>query len=127
MRYPLGVTRWKSILSLVCLAVWLPAISHCKLESMDAFKFLTCCSHEGKAAHQDDDCRKDVCAGVESGLYKIRDNGPLVTPVVSVFLFLLAPPVFEDSAAEAVIETAAAPFELTRSWQFSLRAASPPR
>lgn len=115
------------VLSLVCL--WVPATLHCKLEELPGLQFLSCCDHGETAPHQDDDCETDACAMVEGGLYKSAN--PKVT--------ILPPPVIvvRDLASrpEAELESARFRFrqlsekspDLPVTWQFSSRAALPPR
>ena len=122
--------KWlKTITVLAMLALWLPATNHCRLESISALAFLVCCDHEGGAPHQDNDCDTDGCAVVESGFYKTEDaKVDAVAPVLVMAVFLLPtveqiallPPLLAD------FFTIASP-ELPVTWQFSFRAALPPR
>jgi hypothetical protein len=64
------VSRWKAIISLFCLAVWLPATQHCQLENLPGLAFLQCTADtEGQP-----DCSGDSCDVVERGAYKVPDS-----------------------------------------------------
>ena len=66
----IGVKRWKAVLSLLCLAFWLPATQHCSLENLPGLSFLRCAGDtDGKS-----DCAGDSCDTVEKGSYKPSDN-----------------------------------------------------
>ncbi len=116
-------------MTLALAAFWLLAINHCKLEQIPVLSFLVCGDHDDAAPHQDNDCDTDGCATVEDGLYKTEET----QPGISAPVFLLAAslvPTLEDCAhvpfAHADFSTVASP-ELPVTWQFSFRAAAPPR
>ena len=69
-----NVTWLRTILVLTMAVLWLPLSVHCELEQIPALDFLACCPDEDMAPHQDDDCETDVCAVVESGLYKVEER-----------------------------------------------------
>ena len=122
------VNPWKTIISLIILAIWLPATLHCKLENLPGLSFLICCSDEDATPHQEDDCDTDGCAWVESALYKTPDNGPLVAPVVLVLsAFVAAPDDKELAEPESNFRLNLFPPELPQNWHFSRRAAPQPR
>ena len=115
--------------ALVLAVLWLPVSVHCQLEQLPGLEFLSCCSHEDTAPHQDDDCAGDACAVVESGLYKIEERQAS-----------LSAPEFESSPGQALpsemvpispgadnLVFSTVPPELSRTWQFSLRTALPVR
>lgn len=110
------------------LGLWLAATNHCRLEQIPALGFLSCCEDGGNT--QDDDCQADGCASLEDGLYKTENNqAQVVTPVFVLVEF----PALHGKSLECSDESGrcvllnSAPLELPRTWQFSLRAAAPPR
>ncbi|HKS37334.1 MAG TPA: hypothetical protein VJW76_09110 [Verrucomicrobiae bacterium] len=122
------MNSWKRILAAALLVLWVPLTMHCRLESLPGMEFLACCPHEEAAPHQDSDCDDDACAVVESASYK-TENGRIAipTPVLVPALFLA--PLLRLEAIPAVNHLAfekPSP-ELPVSWQFSFRAALPPR
>jgi hypothetical protein len=129
----LSPVNWlKPILAMGVLALWLPASNHCRLEQLPGLGFLSCCEHElasEAAGHHEDDCNDDWCAVVEQGLYK-TDNQRIVAnaPTAVAALFLLSCPdrVRELISALPPRRADVAP-ELSKIWQFSFRAAAPPR
>lgn len=67
-------------MTLVCLAVWLPATQHCRLENVPGLGFLHCESD----SPGDSDCKGDSCDAVEHGAYKVPDNADLeVLPILA--------------------------------------------
>ena len=103
-------------------------MSHCDLERLPVFEFLSCSTQPDTAPHEDQDCEQDGCALVESGLYRAEDQPAwFPTPVLVLSLFLL--PV--DEVAPAILPSGgalgSAPPELSRIWQFSFRTALLPR
>ncbi len=117
---------------LALVALWLPATLHCKLEELPGLQFLACCDHGESAPHQDDDCRTDSCAMVEEGLYKNSNPKVIVLPPVFVVVPDFSSPATADaqlsllSLFQTRLVTDRAP-ELLVTWQFSSRAALPPR
>lgn len=121
--------RFRSIVSLLLVAVWLPAISHCKLEVLPGFSFLVCGDQADDAPHQDNDCDSDGCAQFEDGLYKTEDAQDLASVPVFVpadFLGLALERVSWPSPG-LLDFPATGPPELPVTWQFSRRTALPVR
>jgi hypothetical protein len=121
------MNRLKTMITLAVLALWLPATNHCRLELIPALEFLACCVHENAAPHEDKDCETDGCATVEEGFYKSDDLR--ITPVAPDFLLsahALTLAVASSHPFYTALPTTAPP-ELSKVWQFSFRAAAPPR
>jgi len=125
--------KWlKTILVMAVLAFWVPATNHCRLELIPGLEFLDCCSHsedEKASEHHENECSDDLCAQVEDGLYKAETNHVVVDAPPASCLGVL-PVVLEhilspDRASPIRPETS--PPELSKTWQFSFRAAAPPR
>jgi len=124
-----GVKWFTTVMSWVMLALWLPVTNRCSLEQIPGFAFLACCTQEGGNT-QDEDCQKDGCDVLENGLYKTESNQVKVAVPFFAPVDFLAPPAMESGAPEALVNwflrTSATP-EILKSWQFSFRAAAPPR
>jgi hypothetical protein len=120
------VNRWKAILSLLCLAVWLPATQHCKLENLPGLAFLQCA---GDTPTNSDCGDGDQCDQVERGLYKSESTTLVLTPPAIVALFVAAElsEQFESSQILTIGAKVAPPPDLPTSWQFSSRTALPVR
>jgi hypothetical protein len=123
----------KTILVMAVLAFWLPATNHCRLELIPGLEFLDCCVHSAdqqSSEHHENDCDDDLCAQVEEGLYKAESNR-IVVEAPSASLLDILPALLEltPTAERASIGTRpdTSPPELSKTWQFSLRAAAPPR
>ena len=121
--------KWLKIIAMFgLLGLWLGASNHCKLEEIPGLSFLVCCDHDGAAPHQDNDCDTDGCAQLEDGLYKTEDSK--VAVMSASFLPVCVPTVPE---MQACVQNAFTDFlpvaspELSVTWQFSFRAALPPR
>lgn len=123
--------KWlRTIVVLTLAALWLPVSVHCQLEQLPGLEFLSCCNHEDTTApHQDDDCKGDACAVVESGLYKTEERqislpAPDWMPVAS---YCALRPEACFCAEVRSSHQGTAPPELSRVWQFSFRTALLPR
>ena len=82
------VKRLKLITVLAILALWPPAINHCRLEQIPGFAFLTCIDQEETASHGNNDCDNDGCAMVESGFRKTDDaNVDRMVPLLPAGFF----------------------------------------
>jgi hypothetical protein len=116
------------MLTLMLVALWPLVTSHCKIEQLPGFGFLACVGEKPEASHQED-CETDSCAAVESGLYKTEDGRQTVpTPPASMSLILTASLLeAAQSAGADNVAVDVAPSDLRTSWQFSSRAALPPR
>jgi len=111
------------------VALWPLVVSHCDLEQFPGLKFLACGDGATETPHQDNACKTDSCASVESGLYKTA-SGRLEVPTPSVALspFLTASLLEAtrlDSASNVTFDSA--PPEIPGAWRFLLRTALPPR
>jgi hypothetical protein len=111
------------------VALWLPATLHCQLEELPGLQFLTCCDHETEAPHQDDDCQTDFCAMVEGGLYKTNGSKVTAAPMAARLIddFALAASTDAQAPGRRGLPATANLAELSVTWQFSYRAALPPR
>lgn len=118
----------KTLLTLLLVAIWPLAMSHCKLEQLPGFAFLACAT-DADATHAETNCDTDNCASIESGLYKTEDTQQSVP----------APPLVKSSFQTTTVLAETEPAsgctdhfdpiapELPKSWQFSFRTALPPR
>ena len=109
-------------------AFWLLAIDHCKLEQFPCFRFLACCEPEVGAPFQDKDCETDGCAAVERGLYKSERTHSRISPPVYQLAVFLTRSLGEQVQRSLNLDFATVdPPGLSATWQFSVRAAAPPR
>ena len=123
----ISVKSFRTLLTLVLVALWPLATSHCDLEQLPGFAFFACTEESPTAApHQDNDCETDSCASIESGFYKTEDSQQVPTPPLALSELLTAVLVTELSSVSN-FDPETIPLELSRNWQFSLRAALPPR
>ena len=129
MRILTFVKLFRTLVTLLLVALWPLATSHCNLEQLAGLEFLACADEPAAVApHQDNSCETDSCASVESGFYKTEDGSQLVpTPSLVPSAFLTA--VLAEAAQPASIRQIShfAPPDLPRVWQFSFRTALPPR
>ncbi len=123
------VKSLRILLTLLLVALWPLVTSHCSLEHMPGLEFLACADEAAAAPHQENDCETDSCASVESGFYKTEDGRQVVpTPPLAASPFLTAGLLEAAQPATAgCIVFDSAPPELPKVWQFSHRAAAPPR
>ena len=113
------------------LALWLPASNHCRLELLPGLDFLTCCTHDVPDAdtHHKDDCQTDSCETVEAGLYKTESHRVMVPAPVLVLVASITPDLETLTRAQplSIAAPGTYPPELPKVWQFTFRAAAPPR
>jgi len=125
--------KWlKTILVMAVLAFWLPATNHCRLELIPGLEFLACCGHsedEQAGEHHENECADDLCAQVEDGLYKAESNQVVVEAPPASHLGVLPAALEQTPSPERAgpARLDSSPPELSKTWQFSFRAAAPPR
>jgi len=122
------VKSFRTLLTMLLVALWPLVTSHCDLEQLPGFEFLAC-TDEAAATHAESDCATDTCASVESAFYKTEDAQLLVpTPplIPSNLLTTVLPSPVEPAVTSKVVFDSAPP-ELPQVWQFSFRTALPPR
>ncbi|MEI7939727.1 MAG: hypothetical protein WCK27_23845 [Verrucomicrobiota bacterium] len=112
--------------------LWVAAGSHCRLEILPGFEFLSCCQHsdvEKNPTHHEKDCQDDGCAAVELGFYKLAKPQPAPLKPLRMFVAWLVPLPYSCQAGESVclVPASSSPPDLPRIWQFSQRTALPPR
>jgi hypothetical protein len=128
-RHLLTVRFVRTVLIVALAFLWTAASNHCKLEQIPGLEFLSCCTHDETAPHQDDDCQDDGCATFENQLYKTENARNSLPSPALLFAAFLNPGWAELSAPRAInpVLPDAAPTGLSRVWQFSYRTALPPR
>jgi hypothetical protein len=112
--------------------LWVAAGSHCLLEVLPGFEFLSCCQHpetEKTPAHHEKDCGGDACVTIELGFYKAaQPQSALLKPSLSFVAWLIASPdVCLAGPSDSLLSVSSSPPELVRFWQFFQRTALPPR
>ena len=112
--------------------LWVAVSFHCRLEVLTGFEFLSCCQHsksEQSPAHHEKECTDDGCAAVERGCYKPEklQDAPVI-PLVAFVVWMSPLPQHEQALAfDHLVSISPSPPELPKAWQFSQRAALPPR
>ena len=113
----IGVKRWKAILSLVCLSLWLPATHHCQLEKLPGLAFLECTGDSSEKSN----CEGDSCDAVEKGLYKSSDNHAVLAVLAAVFVVQAPVSLTPEPAAPFTYEIAlisSPPRHRCESWEW---------
>lgn len=118
----------RHLVALLLLGLWLPATLHCELEAAGIDELLGLQDHHAGMTGEDgdDDARHSidgVSYRLESGVAKIS------TTDVTLFRDLSGAISVAPSTArpQIVAPPATAPPEVARAWQFTRRAAAPPR
>ncbi len=129
MLHLLIVRMLKKVMVLLLVLAWVPLTSHCKLESIPGLEFLACLSDGDSHNQQDSDCDDTECCQLEKSLYK-TEKSHLVLPSPDFLPFSPALVVdlanaLPDEVGVGMLTTA--PPELTKTWHFISRTASPPR
>jgi hypothetical protein len=127
--YLLPVQRLKTVVAVVLALVWLPAVSCCLIDASGLFGKQDCCSKEHSHSVPGlGNCDKP-CGALASASYLPQQDQVLVIAPVVV-------PWFDGAHLLALAQRpvrvrrdfpATAPPELAGHWQFSFRAAAPPR
>jgi hypothetical protein len=115
---------------LAIVAFWALMTNHCGLEMIHGLEFLACSPQTETAPHQPTDCGDDNCATVESGLYRVEEGqiAAAKAPVRAVaFAWAILSDLTALDASPSHVPPDTSPPELARVWQFSSRAALPPR
>ena len=78
-----ALSRWHRFATVALLALWLPALHHCRLEQLPTLGFLPCTPHTVATAPEapapgtdtpcEPECDDDGCALVEQGFFKLED------------------------------------------------------
>ena len=108
---------WKAIVSLVCLAIWLPATQHCRLERLPGLGFLHCPNDTPGTS----DCQGDACDTVEKGSYKKSENADLmVLRLPALFVVKITPLILQEAKPVSVATALSVgpPREAPERWQF---------
>ncbi len=119
--------RFRNLLAIALVALWLPATLHCQLEAAGVDELFAC---EVDHCKSDAEPPRDTCDVVESSWIKL--NAPSVLLAAPSFCrcircFLLQPPELPMDALPGINEAVQAPAELTHSWHFLARTAPPAR
>jgi hypothetical protein len=124
------VKSFRTLLTLLLVALWPLVTSHCNLEPFAGLEFLSCAEAPANAApHQENGCETDSCASVESGSYKTEDGRQVVPApslIPSAFLTAILLEATQPVASQNIAPHFTPP-ELPKVWQFSFRTALPPR
>jgi len=119
----------KTILIVLFAGFWLAASSHCAWEQLPGFSFFVCSPASGASSSSPaSHCADEFCKLVENGNYlpsqqHCSDLKPPVAELSSLPAFVEVP-LPNPASAGVTIEI---PPELPKTWQFSSRAALPPR
>src|SRR5262245_6014729 len=119
--------RWlKTVVVMAMLALWLPATNHCRLEQIPGLEFLRCVADSSSKG----DCSSDGdgCLAVESGFYKVENTKVKIGQPPLIPAALLTQLVLERAAPRVPVAVSSIDsLELPKRWQFTYRAAAPPR
>jgi hypothetical protein len=123
----------RTFLAIAIATLWVAVGSHCRLELLPGLGFLSCCLHpqsEPSPSQHEDDCAGDGCSAIESGFYKLENSevAPIEPLLPLLAALTVAPePGAPNAPAVEVLIASSPPKTDPRPWQFSQRAASPPR
>ncbi len=129
--YLAEVTLAKKIFGSGLIAFWVLMSNHCAWERIPALQFLSCSPLAEAGTHQPSDCGDtDACATVESGQCKSEEDrvsAPKASVLAVAFVLELLSELVALEPSATQISAELTPPELARAWQFSFRAALPPR
>jgi hypothetical protein len=116
------VNQLKTIIAAVLLVLWIPAGSMCLAENAGLLaKNAGCCD--------DQSSETSPCCALASATYKMDENAPTKALSLAQIFVSIDPANLDCSRPQffRVAECRVSPPELSTSWQFSSRAALPPR
>lgn len=123
----------RRIAALLLVAVWLPALLHCRLEAAGLFLGAECCSEtHAPAPTSAETCADDSCE-VAEGEFTPPSSSSLAAPAPLLCACLFCSDVIAPTLAvtpppvTGLDEVDASPPEITRTWVFVTRAALSPR
>jgi hypothetical protein len=105
--------------------LWLPMVSHCRLESIPSLAFLQCVADADSA--ETSHCDDSGCCSLEDSSYKAGYNRltlPEFVPAVIIAAFVMPTPPAEQMKMGRLIHP---PPDQHIAWQFFARTALPPR
>ena len=123
------LSRLKTIVSLMVLALWATCTLRCELEVLAGSAAMSCCDEAGEESNQAPaQLQHCICSFVQSGGFIVeRSNVPIPLPSDALFIPTAPPQAGVSLSALAPADLIFSPPELAKSWQFSYRAAAPPR
>jgi hypothetical protein len=112
----------------VVAALWLVASSHCLLEGVSAFSFLSCAAAGASESSPASHCDDAACQVVESGQYvsSVQAKAPAAALGIVVLDLTMSAETPQVPELSGGVLTGAPP-DLPKTWQFRLRAALAPR
>jgi hypothetical protein len=122
------VRHLKTTLCALLVVLWVPLFSHCLLERAGVWSADDCCTENAGSAEApcNAPCSDQICC---DQIYKAADRRPDVAAPVPVLLEQVLAPCDEstDGSQAPFDSLTTSPPELPVLWQFSSRAALPPR
>ena len=117
----------RAMLTILLAVAWLPLTAHCQLEKLTELEVLRCGSMGTAAASGSSPCDDASCCGWEFGQYRLPQAQTPVSASYDAVVPLVLPRLDLDRCPELTAGAVAALPKPPRPWQFSLRAAPPPR
>ena len=116
--------RLKTVLTLLFLALWVPATGHCQWESILTLE--TACGNHATASEPGEDCCTSQCKALENGFTKSnpQTGADLNAAFLDAVFVVIEPP---ETAVSPGEYTTSAPPDLSPRWHFVRRAALPVR
>lgn len=125
-----SVRALKTFFVLLLLGTWFPCTVRCSMEMMASVEPLACCDNSkvgNDSSQTPASSEQCVCTWMRSGGYAFQKCAPLNAPEDVLLLFTLSPHIEESPTDPALPKFVFSPPELSTSWQFYFRTASPPR
>jgi hypothetical protein len=118
------MSRWRTLVAFVVLALWMPATSHCALEAAGFLEVGCCCNGDGDGTA---DGATGECAPIDRSLQSQSTTVVTCSPVLVLEYTLERP--LEALASAPLVEYVEArrPDDWLRRWNFEHRMAPPAR
>jgi hypothetical protein len=124
-----GLVKWlKTLVASVLLALWVPATSFCLIERVGWLSGDDCCSSSSRNVPMNQPSGDTPCCALASANYKPDDDRPVAPAAPSTASLVLFMPTESVEASDRPRPASLSPPpELPTAWQFTCRAAAPPR
>ena len=116
------------ILAIFFLTVWASCTIHCEVENLACSNEFSCFNKADNSGQEPSGKTHCVCSAIESGGYLLQKNAFLGFLAQNLLLAFIVSPQNEDAVPQPELHKLIfSPPELAKTWQFSFRAALPPR
>ncbi len=127
IEYQYDVRLLRTMLTVLLAVAWMPLTAHCQIEKVVEVEVLSCAPAETGGTCDGSPCDGGSCCAWESGQFHLPQSQPPAAAPLAAVLALVSTVATTQAAAAVDRVLDPSPSDSRRPWQFSLRAALPPR